>query len=466
MSKIFAWIEDRFALGPIRKSLLERKVPKSPWYFSDGSTLLLLFGILVGTGCFLALSYSPTPETAYQSVKHITERQPMGWFVRGLHYWGAGLMMVMVWFHLFRVISVGGYKAPREGTWLFGVLLLFCVFMMGFIGYLLRWDERGMYALTLCLHMFQKVPFIGEWLVRLVQGGEELGPLTLSRLYAVHTLFLPFAMVALVGGHLYLVIQKGITTKTEREKPVHSKEEQEEIYQKEKEEGEDFHPETTARNAVIGFIVFLVLLGLTLFYGEIPMYPEANMVEPSMPTGEWWWWWYSGIIGLTGHPVVSWFLVLFPPTLFLALVCLPFLDRNPHRNIKKRPFIATALVLSLLTLLAATFARWNSPWTGWPTEELPSIPAELSLTEEGERGRKVFSRYGCTSCHAIAGSGPEVGPDLAGIGVEKTEDEIRQAIISPPQDSSMPLDYQERMTTEELQVLLKFLSELTEPSRS
>jgi quinol-cytochrome oxidoreductase complex cytochrome b subunit len=180
------WIADRFGLKVIDDHVLKRRVAKGRWYYGDGATLLLLFTVLVATGAMMTLTYTPSPERAYQSIVEITERQRLGWFIRGLHYWSAGMMVVMVFFHLFRQILVGGYKSPREGTWYIGVLLLVCVFIMAFTGYVLRWDERAIYALLVSLHMFSYVPLIGDWLVMFVQGGETLNPFTLPRIFSVH----------------------------------------------------------------------------------------------------------------------------------------------------------------------------------------------------------------------------------------------------------------------------------------
>jgi ubiquinol-cytochrome c reductase cytochrome b subunit len=408
---------------------------------------------------FLALSYAPTPDTAYASVRYITYTAPLGWFVRGLHYWSAGAMMVMAWFHLFRVMVVGGYKFPREGTWLFGVLLLYAVFVMSFTGYLLRWDERAVYATILALHMFQNVPLIGDWIVLFVQGGPELGARTLTRLYAVHTLFTPAAMAMLLGYHLYLVLIHGVTSRAERSRPVASEEEQKELYDREKEEGESFYPETVAKSGLFAVVLFLIVAGLAFFTGPLPLFPEANLVEPTMPQGEWWYWWYSGLIALVPGVIAPALVVFFPILMFLALVGLPFLDRNPHRDIRHRPWIAITVVISVFLLIYLSYMRYHSPWTGWPTEELPPIPPGVQLSAQGESGRELFSQYGCNSCHPIDGYGPGLAPDLLGIGEHHTREEIRNYILDPSPDIPMP-SYAGRLTEEELNDLITFLMEL------
>jgi hypothetical protein len=118
-------------------------------------------------------------------LSHITEEQVLGWFVRGLHYWSAGMLMLVFLFHLCSGNSCwAGYKAPREATWLIGVLLFFCILFMSYSGYLLRWDERGVHGTQVMLHMISRVPLVGERLVLFVQGGRNMGAQTLTRIYA------------------------------------------------------------------------------------------------------------------------------------------------------------------------------------------------------------------------------------------------------------------------------------------
>jgi ubiquinol-cytochrome c reductase cytochrome b subunit len=286
LKEIVGWALDRFAVKPIEKSLMDRRVAKGAWYYGDGAALFLLFNVLLVTGAFLALSYSPSLEGAYSSVRYITDNQTLGWFVRGLHYWSAGLMVVMLCFHLFRQILAGGYKSPREGTWLIGVLLFFAVIATSYLGYVLRWDERAIYGLRVSLNLFYRVPLIGESLVLLVQGGPHIGSQTLPRIYAVHVIFVPLLLLALVGYHMYLVVVHGITGPTERTRPVAGAEEQRRLYKADamsEERGETFFPYTAAKSGALAGVVFLIVLVLTLTLGPGRLYPEANLVEPSFP---------------------------------------------------------------------------------------------------------------------------------------------------------------------------------------
>jgi ubiquinol-cytochrome c reductase cytochrome b subunit len=434
-------------------------VPKSPWYYGDGASLLLLLGLLVVTGMAMTLTYSPSLDGAYASVRTISERQVLGWLIRAVHYWSAGMMVVMVVFHLFRVLLVGGYKAPREGTWLIGVLLLFAVIVMSFTGYVLRWDERGLYAFNVALHMFSRVPLIGGYLVQFVQGGESLGAQTLTRIYAVHVIFVPLLLLGLVGYHLYLVVVQGITSRAERSRPVHSAAEQRKLYEEEvnsSERGETFYPETAFSSGKLALLVFAGVAVLALLTGPPSLYPEANRTDPSFPIEEWWFWWYSSLIALLPSWLAPAFVVIFPILLFVALVILPFVDRNPHRGIRKRPVVAIVVALSVLILLGLTNLRYYSPWTGWPDPTPPPVPPGETVTEEVEEGRLLFARFGCNSCHPVGGHGWRVAIDLSDMDRRLSVAELRNFILSPPPEVPMP-SYEGRLTEEELERIVSFV---------
>jgi ubiquinol-cytochrome c reductase cytochrome b subunit len=457
--RIRQWLVDRFGLRPIWKSALDRRVPKAPWYYGDGMSMLVLLGILVVTGMAMTLTYSPSPDSAFDSVVFITDVQFMGGFIRALHYWAAGMMMVMIVFHLLRVILVGGYKLPREGTWLVGIGLLMFVTIMSFTGYVLRWDERAIYALRVSLHHFSYVPLIGDGLVTFVQGGSEVGSQALTRIYAVHVVILPLLILGLTGFHLYLVVQKGITTRAERKRPVHTVEEQQALYKAEaasEKTGETFFPFTVISSGRLAGLILLTTFLLAIFAGPAPLYSEANLTESPLPMEEWWFWWYSALAALLPSWIAPWFYVLFPLMLFGGLALLPFIDRSPHRGFSNRPIVIGAVVFVAVALLGLSNLRYFSPWTGWPSDDPPPLPPGIELSPEAEEGRQLFATYGCNACHAVSGEGPRVAVDIAQIHPRLSINALREVILNPPEEYAMPA-YEGRLTDEELQALVEFV---------
>jgi quinol-cytochrome oxidoreductase complex cytochrome b subunit len=205
------WLNERFGWRAVWEAIFLRKIPHVNWFYTLGSATLFVAVNQAITGILLTLYYVPTPDHAYDSVVYITTQLPMGWFIRGLHHWGASAMVVLTVLHLLRVFFYGAYKFPREVTWMTGVILLIVVIGFGFTGYLLPWDQRAYWATTVGTRIAGVAPVIGEWLLRVARGGEELSAVTLARFFGVHVWVLPAALLLLVGTHLYLVIRNGIS---------------------------------------------------------------------------------------------------------------------------------------------------------------------------------------------------------------------------------------------------------------
>lgn len=210
-TKISDWLDSRTGWRGVWDSIFVRKIPKTNWLFTLGSASLFVAINQMVTGILLTIYYVPTPDHAYDSVQFITTQVTAGWLIRGLHHWGASAMIVLVFLHMLRVIFYGSYKFPREVTWITGVILLLISIGFGFTGYLLPWDQKAFWATTVGTRIAASPPFIGDFLLRIIRGGEELSAVTLARFFGVHVWVLPAILLLLVGIHLYLVIRHGIS---------------------------------------------------------------------------------------------------------------------------------------------------------------------------------------------------------------------------------------------------------------
>ena len=205
------WLNERFGWRSVWEAIFLRKIPHVNWLYTLGSATLFVAVNQAITGILLTLYYVPTPDHAYDSVVYITTQLPMGWLIRGMHHWGASAMVVLTVLHLLRVFFYGAYKFPREVTWMTGVILLIVVIGFGFTGYLLPWDQRAYWATTVGTRIAGVAPVIGDWLLRVARGGDELSAVTLARFFGTHIWILPASLATLVLVHLYLVIRIGIT---------------------------------------------------------------------------------------------------------------------------------------------------------------------------------------------------------------------------------------------------------------
>jgi ubiquinol-cytochrome c reductase cytochrome b subunit len=210
MNKVFDWLDERLGLQTIYQTTLDRKVPKVNWFFTLGSASAFLFVMQGVTGIFLTLYYVPTPDHAYDSIQYIMNEVAFGWLIRGIHHWGASLMVLIVFLHLLRTFYFAAYKYPRELTWITGVMLFLITLGMGFTGYLLPWNQRAYWATTVGTEIAGTVPFIGSYINNALRGGTDLSALTLSRFFSAHIWFLPAVLAMIIGVHIYLVIRLGI----------------------------------------------------------------------------------------------------------------------------------------------------------------------------------------------------------------------------------------------------------------
>jgi quinol---cytochrome c reductase cytochrome b subunit, bacillus type len=209
---VIDWVDERTSLSGPARWLMFRKVPKGTnWFYTLGSATMFAFLNQAVTGVFLAMYYDPSPTRAYESARFITNDVFWGEFVRGMHKWGATVMVILIFLHMARTFFFGAYKYPRELNWVIGVVLVILTFVMALTGYLLPFDQRSYWATIVANNITASGPLVGPYLADFLRAGPEFGATTLSRFYSVHMLLVPGAIAALIGAHLYLVAKLGTT---------------------------------------------------------------------------------------------------------------------------------------------------------------------------------------------------------------------------------------------------------------
>jgi quinol-cytochrome oxidoreductase complex cytochrome b subunit len=213
MNRVRAFLHERLGLDVLQRLARYKRVPIhacSHFYYLGGMALFL-FGVQVVTGVLLALFYKPSPDQAFESVRAIMTEVSFGWLIRSAHSWSANLLIGVLFLHVLTTYMMRAYRRPRELTWVTGILLLALFMAFGFSGYLLPWNELAFFATRVGTAIVGVIPLIGEQLLLLARGGDNVTGDTLARFYALHVAILPLLTLGLLGVHLFLVQKHGMS---------------------------------------------------------------------------------------------------------------------------------------------------------------------------------------------------------------------------------------------------------------
>lgn len=220
MKHLTNWLDDRTGFRHlVREALFENIPGGARWRYVWGSTLTFAILVQFITGIALWMFYSPSANSAWESVYYIQNEVVGGDWLRGIHHWTAQVMIVLLVLHLVQVVVDGAYRAPREFNFWFGLALFGITMGLGLTGYLLPWDQKGYWATEVAANIVANTPLIGDQLKQLMIGGSEAGHHTLTRFFALHAGVLPAMLVGLIVLHIYLFRRHGITP-AERRSPT------------------------------------------------------------------------------------------------------------------------------------------------------------------------------------------------------------------------------------------------------
>jgi menaquinol-cytochrome c reductase cytochrome b subunit len=211
------WFDRRFPFTQSVDEAMYQRVPNyaNAFYYCFGGMTFILIAFQLITGVFLAFYYVPdaagNPAPAYQSVQAIMSTVYLGWLIRGVHFWSANLLVVVIVLHMARVFWTGSYRAPRELNWMVGVIMLLIVLAFSLTGYLLPWDTKAYWATSVTIKIAASAPILGPLIEEVLQGGPTLGANTLQRFFTVHVFILPALIVLLMYVHFRLIRRHGIS---------------------------------------------------------------------------------------------------------------------------------------------------------------------------------------------------------------------------------------------------------------
>ncbi len=214
LNRLLDWLDHRTGYRHVMRETLDERIPSGArWRYVTGSMLVFAFVTQAVTGLFLWMAYSPSSQTAYESVYYIQHQMAGGWLVRGVHHFMAQAMVVVMALHLLQIVWDGAYRAPREVNHWLGLALLQIVLGLGLTGYLLPWDQKGYWATNVATNLATLVPGVGKELQQLAVGGNEYGHHTLTRFFAMHAGVLPILLIGVLAAHVALFRRHGITAR-------------------------------------------------------------------------------------------------------------------------------------------------------------------------------------------------------------------------------------------------------------
>jgi ubiquinol-cytochrome c reductase cytochrome b subunit len=454
----YNWLDERLGIGMVARATLLHSVPKSiNWWYVFGSAVLTAFMLQIVTGIFLSFTYIPSPDHAYQSLDFITHQQALGNVLRGLHYWGASAMVLLIFVHMSAHFLTGSYKYPRELQWLTGSVLLLLTLAMAFTGQLLRWNQDAYWAIVVGAEQAARTPLIGGWVAQLMVAGPAVNGRTLSFVYGIHIWLIPGAMLTLIGVHLYLVIYKGISEWPVPGKPVDPKTYWAEYQEILHEDGEPFFPNGISKDAYLSLALIIVIFALAVIFGAQDLGPKANPTTPANPKPDWYLIWYFAILAMVPPASTNYVIILAPAVGFGILFLIPLANKG-ERHYSRRPWaIATVLLASSSTLILILLG-FQEPWK--PVLDQGYIVQSINkqdlkgLNSTQLAGAQLMHGEACIACHKIGDKGGLRGPDLTFIGDKMNESQLTTRVLHG--GGGMP-QYASVLTPKQLQELVAFL---------
>ncbi len=404
LNKVANWIDERTGYRGMLRALLYEHIPGGArWRYVWGSTLMFCFSVQAITGIFLWMSYSPSSQTAWESVYYIQHEMWGGWLLRGIHHFTAQAMVILLALHMMQVIYDGAYKAPREVNFWIGLILLQIVMGLSLTGYLLPWDQKGYWATKVATSLAEAVPVVGPAVQKVVVGGHDYGHHTLTRFFALHAGVLPGAMILMIVAHIYAFRRHGITAKLAPDRA-----------------DSHFWPDQVLKDAVACLGVLAAVLFCVLYFGA-PLGAPADPTEQySAARPEWYFLflfqllkYFPGELEIIGAVVV-------PGAILGVFFIMPFLGKFKAGHVFNVGFVAMLLAAAgFLTFQALQQDAGNPDYklavkqaeidahrsvelAKAPTGIPPTGAVTLVRDDPKTMGPRLFAAN-CASCHRYDG---------------------------------------------------------------
>jgi len=446
----------------------------STWFthtFRLGWFTTFFFIVETITGVILMFYYIPFPDQAYESILEIESNVFFGELLRDLHRLGAEGMVIFSWLHLFRTYFTGSYKGPRSFTWLTGVLLLIITLGLSFTGYLLPWDQLAYWAVTVGSSITEDAPFIGPQLNILLRGAPDIGAGGLLRFYLGHVILLPLLAIIFISIHYYKVSREhSISLPAVVDEDVLPKEDR-----KENTRRIDLIPDLLTHELFLtslGVFAMIVILYFRWFHS--PLETHTNPQQTPLDTlAPWYFYFLQGMLKIDPATILetmfgwvgvqvelsrllnSKFIMglVVPPGMVILLMAIPYIDRNPSRLARNRPFAIAWGIAWIFILVALSFM--GTPQYGIETPAATRIIQDLG-PEEGQGPIREIPYQELIAGVGIYEVGHDYGeelcPDL--VYQPNAEEDVDNIVIGCPHLTAVFEEYSERLLEAEENGLL------------
>jgi quinol-cytochrome oxidoreductase complex cytochrome b subunit len=349
--KAYEWHEARLPIVSWLDHSLGTKYPvprNLNYWWNFGSLAMFMLAVMIFSGIFLAMNYTPHVTLAFDSVEHIMRDVNYGWLIRYMHANGASFFFIVVYIHILRGMYYGSYKAPREVLWWIGILIYLALMATGFLGYVLPWGQMSFWGATVITNLFSAIPLVGDSIVTLLWGGFSVDNPTLNRFFSLHYL-LPFVIVGLIFLHVWALHVPGANNPLGIDAAPADK--------------IPFFPYYVMKD-VFGLGVFMVIFFIVVFWfpnlmGDPVNYVKANpLVTPPHIVPEWYYLPFYAILRAIPDKLLG---VIAMFSAILIMFALPWLDTSRVRSGSFRP------------IFRVFFFIWvaNAIMLGWCGAQLP-----------------------------------------------------------------------------------------------
>lgn len=332
-----------------------------------GGMAFVLILIQFGTGVLLKFVYQPFPARAYESILYLQQDVQFGQLIRNIHHWSGNILLMVVFLHFLRVFFTGAFHSPRQFNWIIGLGLFLTVLLSNFTGYLLPWDQLSFWAITICTGILEYIPGVGLWLQKLIRGGSEVGPSTLSNFYAIHTAILPAVLISLMPFHFWRVRKAGglVIPHTPEEEPETRGEMVPGI------------PNLILKEVVVALVLIASILMIAVFFNA-PLESKANPgLSPNPTKAPWYFMGFQEIL-LHFHPLIAFFFI--PILIIIALFSIPYI-RYPSRSAGvwfasstgRRMGIEAAIAALIVTPIGILLDEYVIDFAAWMPGLSPAI---------------------------------------------------------------------------------------------